>query len=92
MKVVFPLARAGIPPLPPDRSLVAITAPQADPAGSRAAPLIIDRPASGPAGFLAQQIVQEVLGPGLDLPRWQDRAAAYAASRAGSAPRLVTAA
>jgi hypothetical protein len=88
----FILGRAGVAPLPPDRSLVAIAAPPAGPTGPLAASLTINRLASGHAGFLAQQIVQEVMSPGLDLPRWRDRAAAYAAPAANGAVRLILAA
>jgi hypothetical protein len=92
VKVDSSSGRAGLAPLPPDRSLVAIAAPKADPMGSLTASLTINRPVSGHAGFLVQQIVQEVMGPGLDLPPRPSRAAAYAAPAASGAARLVIAA
>jgi hypothetical protein len=48
------------------------------PAGSAALVRVI-QPAYGSSPFLAQQLAQEVMGTGAYIPRWRDRAAAYAA-------------
>jgi hypothetical protein len=44
----------------------------------------------GAAPFVAQQIVQETLGDGLDAPRWRDRAAVYAPRQDAAPAQLVT--
>jgi hypothetical protein len=48
------------------------------PAGSAALVRVI-QPVYGSTPFLAQQLAQEVVGTGAYIPRWRDRAAAYAA-------------
>jgi hypothetical protein len=90
MSIINPTGRSSLPPLPADRALVPI---QRAPTNiSSVAALVAAGPATGTAGFLAQQIAQERLEDGLHLPRWRERASAYAGAAPSRSGRLVIAA
>ena len=74
------LAAVGRVSLTASYSVPARTAPGSwSTVGAGAATLVrVIQPVQGSAPFLAQHLAQEVLDEGAYVPRWRDRAAAYA--------------